>query len=97
VVPLIPSPHITKPRIPMPKPGELVEQPLFAVYRRSCLRAIAACLDAADYRMFSFFANVRTRYVTPDELRVYDPELRSFFNVNTPDDWRDAQRLAMGS
>jgi molybdopterin-guanine dinucleotide biosynthesis protein A len=67
---------------------------LFAVYRRTCLAAIAACLDAGDHRMFSFFAAVRTRYVKPDDLRVLDPDLRSFFNVNTPDDWRAAQQLA---
>lgn len=95
VVPLIPSPLIAKPRVPRPLPGELIEQPLYAVYRRTCLPAITARLAARDYQMFDFLADVRTRYVVPAEMSAVDPDLRSFFNVNTPDDWREAQRLLL--
>jgi molybdopterin-guanine dinucleotide biosynthesis protein A len=37
---------------------------------------------------------VRVRVVTPDEIRPHDPRFRSFANVNTPQDWSDAQRMA---
>jgi len=30
----------------------------------------------------------KVRYVTPDELRPVDPELRSFRNINTPAEYR---------
>jgi molybdopterin-guanine dinucleotide biosynthesis protein A len=29
-----------------------------------------------------------------DEVKVYDPELHAFFNLNTPDDFRQAEAMA---
>lgn len=94
VIPMAPVRHIAKRRFPRPEPGALVEQPLHALYRRACLPAITARLDAGEYQMLSFFADVRTRYAAPEALRPFDPHLLSFFNVNTPDDWLEAQQLA---
>jgi molybdopterin-guanine dinucleotide biosynthesis protein A len=37
--------------------------------------------------------DVRTRYVQEEELRAIDPELRSFFNTNTPEEWAAARQL----
>jgi molybdopterin-guanine dinucleotide biosynthesis protein A len=36
---------------------------------------------------------MRLRTVDEDELRRHHPELRSFRNVNTPEDWAEAQAL----
>jgi molybdopterin-guanine dinucleotide biosynthesis protein A len=44
--------------------------------------------------MTSYLGDVRVREVSETELRVHDPELRSFFNINTPEDLREARRLA---
>jgi hypothetical protein len=33
---------------------------------------------------------VRTRHVDPTEIAHLDPELRSFFNVNTAEEWNRA-------
>ncbi|RLC65778.1 MAG: molybdenum cofactor guanylyltransferase [Chloroflexi bacterium] len=68
------------------KRGELVE-PLHAVYRRTCLPAIGAAIRARQRRIVSFFPHVRVRYVTPEHVTPFDPELRSFRNVNTPAEW----------
>jgi molybdopterin-guanine dinucleotide biosynthesis protein A len=46
--------------------------------------------------MISFLADVDTVRVSEDELRQFDPELRTFFNVNTPDDLAEARRIAGG-
>jgi molybdopterin-guanine dinucleotide biosynthesis protein A len=73
------------------------EQPLHAIYHRRCLPAIEACLAAGQRRVISFMPAVRTRYVQEDELRRVDPELRSFFNANTPEEWAEAQRLLAGN
>jgi molybdopterin-guanine dinucleotide biosynthesis protein A len=67
--------------------------PLHAVYRRSCRAPIEAQLRANDLRMIGFFAHVRTRYVNRADIVRYAPTLRSFFNVNTPEEWALAEQL----
>lgn len=66
--------------------GEQVE-PLHAAYRRTCLPAIESAIRAGRRRIISFFSQVQVRYVTPDEVLPFDPHLRSFRNVNTPEEW----------
>jgi len=34
---------------------------------------------------------VRVRYVTPEDVAPFDPGLRSFRNVNTPEEWESVQ------
>ena len=71
-------------------------QPMHAVYRREpCRDAIAAALARGDRRMISFLDALRVRRVEEAEARALDPELRSFFNINTPDDLAQARRLAV--
>jgi molybdopterin-guanine dinucleotide biosynthesis protein A len=82
------------PELPHPRTFEPVKEPLHAIYRQSCLRAVTARLAADERPMVGFLPDVRVRIVQPDELRVFDPELRSFFNVNTPEDWRVAEELS---
>jgi molybdopterin-guanine dinucleotide biosynthesis protein A len=70
-----------------PGAAEAEPEPLHAVYRRTCLPAIAAALAAGRRRAIAFLADVRVRYVTPDELARFDPQFRSFANINTPNEW----------
>jgi len=70
--------------------GERVE-PLHAAYRRTCLPAIENAVRTGRRRIISFFSQVRVRYATLDEVLPFDPHLRSFRNVNTPEEW-DATR-----
>lgn len=70
---------------------------LHAVYARSCIEPIAAQLQSGDFKIDRFFARVRVRTVDEDELRRHDPSLRSFRNVNTPEDWAEAQALLAGA
>lgn len=69
--------------------GEWLE-PLHAVYRKSCLPAMEAAIRAGKHWAFSFYDEVRVRYVDPAEIKHLDPDLRSFRNINTPDEWRVA-------
>lgn len=66
-------------------------QPLHAVYHRRIAAAIRTCIRQGDLRMISFLPLVRVRLVTGEETARYDPEGLSFFNANTPDDWRAVQ------
>jgi molybdenum cofactor guanylyltransferase len=68
-------------------------EPLHAVYQRTCLVAVEAALARGDSRMISFFPDVRLLPIEPPELTRFDPDGRSFFNINTPDDLAEAERL----
>jgi molybdopterin-guanine dinucleotide biosynthesis protein A len=68
-------------------------EPLHAVYRRACLPAIEAALASEDRRVISFFPRVLVLKVEGAELERLDPDGRSFFNVNTPQDLVEAERL----
>jgi molybdopterin-guanine dinucleotide biosynthesis protein A len=69
--------------------GRWVE-PMHAAYRRTCLPAIEQAIRAGDRRVISFFDAVRVRYLAPAEIADLDPQLRSFVNINTPQDWQAA-------
>lgn len=74
------------------------EQPMHAIYRvAACRAAVRAALEQGRRRMIAFLDDVRTLTVEEPDLRRLDPELRSFFNVNTPDDLAMARQIAGGT
>lgn len=63
-------------------------EPLHALYRPSaCAPAAEAALRAGKRRIVAFYPDVRVHIVPQDDIARWDPEGRSFFNVNTPEDW----------
>ena len=72
------------------------EQPLHALYHRRCLPALHAQLAEGRLRVNYFYDQVRVRRVSEEELRGLDPNLHSFVNANTPDEWRRALDLLAG-
>lgn len=69
-------------------------EPLHALYSARCLPFMERRLQADDLKIARFFDEVRVRYVPEAELRRLDPELLSFFNINTQEDVDRAQALA---
>ena len=67
-------------------------QPLHAVYGKACLQPIARRLESDRLHVVGFFPDVRVREVTAEELAVFDPEGLSFRNLNTPEEFADAER-----
>jgi molybdopterin-guanine dinucleotide biosynthesis protein A len=68
-------------------------EPLHAIYTRNCLPAIKELIDKQGYQIIKFFDNVKVRYVKEEEIRSFDPMLKSFLNVNSPRELMDAGRL----
>ena len=68
-------------------------EPLHAIYTRNCLPAIKRLIDAQGYQIIKFFDNVRVRWVKEEEIRSFDSELKSFLNVNSPEELTKANRL----
>lgn len=67
-------------------------QPLMAVYSKAVLPVLEEQLARGELRPVSLFTKVRTREVTEEEVRRVDPDGTSFFNMNTPADYEEAQR-----
>lgn len=67
---------------------------LHAIYSHNCLQPIRERLDRDELRVISFYQQMRVRYLDETECRPYDPHGLSFFNVNTPAELAEAQRLA---
>jgi molybdenum cofactor guanylyltransferase len=65
-------------------------QPLQAVYRRGVLPLLGEQLARGELRPIQLFDKVRTRRIDEDEIRRFDPEGASFFNMNTPEDYAEA-------
>ncbi len=69
-------------------------EPTHALYSRECLPFIEERLRAEDLKITGFYGGVRVRYVEERDILRFDPELLSFFNVNSPQDLERALALA---
>lgn len=69
-------------------------EPLHAVYKRTrCLPLLRSALAVGEKRMISFFPQVEVLTVEEPDLTRLDPQGLSFFNVNTPQDLAQAERM----
>jgi len=83
----------TAPDVIIPRLGGYTE-PLHALYSRQCLEPMEQLLAQGGGRIVSFFSQVRVRFIEEAQVNHFDPRHRSFFNINTPEDWQRAQRWA---
>lgn len=67
-----------------------VPQVLLAVYPRTLLPLLEACLQCGRRDLRCLLESAPVHYIEEAHLRRVDPQLRSFVNVNTPE---DLQRL----
>ncbi len=65
-----------------------IPQVLFAVYPRTILPIIAERLQAGRRDPRSLLDVVPVRFIDEARLKDVDPDLRSFININTPEDYR---------
>ncbi|HDR15386.1 MAG TPA: molybdenum cofactor guanylyltransferase [Desulfobacteraceae bacterium] len=59
---------------------------LHGLYSKKCLSNIESQIKSGTYQIFRFFSAVSVRFVDDDEVKKWDPALRSFLNINTPDE-----------
>ena len=70
-------------------------EPLHALYRReTCLPAIESAIDADQWKVIAWFPQVKVRILTPDEIKSLDPAGLCFWNLNTPEEFAEAERRA---
>ena len=71
-------------------------QPLCALYRRAPCRIEAEKLIAGgEHTPRALLANVKTRWIRPEELNDLPGAENFFFNMNTPADYEQAQQMLL--
>ncbi|ACZ38452.1 molybdenum cofactor guanylyltransferase [Sphaerobacter thermophilus] len=65
---------------------------LHAIYGKSCLPAIERQLQEGILKVIGFFSQVRVKRIPEEEIRQYDPNLLSFYNANTPEEYEWVRR-----
>lgn len=69
-------------------------QALCTVYSKTCIPFIERQIENGAYKIVDFWGRVRVQAVSARSIRAVDPEMYSFFNVNTPADLEICQRIA---
>lgn len=68
-------------------------QPLCAIYSKRCIKRIEAQIEHESFKIAEIFPKVRVKKVSEASLRSADPDLTSFFNINTQKDLAAAEDL----
>jgi len=70
-------------------------EPLHALYRKeTCLPAIEDAINKDLWKVVAWFPQVKLRTLTLDELKSFDPSGLCFWNLNTPDEFAQAEQRA---
>jgi molybdenum cofactor guanylyltransferase len=62
---------------------------LHAVYSRGCIEPVRRRIGEGRFKVADLLEDVTVRYVREEELHRFDPDLSSFRNVNTPEEWAE--------
>jgi len=65
-------------------------EPLHAVYRKGLIPVMEAQLRMQDRRIRGLFDHIKVRYVMEEEIVRFDPLKRSFRNLNTQKEYKEA-------
>lgn len=68
-------------------------EPLCSVYAKHCLKPITRQLEKQEFRINRTFQKLRIKKLPENILRRHDPDLVSFYNINTPEGLAQAQQM----
>lgn len=70
-------------------------EPLHALYRKeTCLPAIEDAIQKDLWKVIAWFGKVKVRDVSDDEMKMIDPTGLFSWNVNTPEEFSHAEKIA---
>jgi molybdopterin-guanine dinucleotide biosynthesis protein A len=61
-------------------------EPLFALYSKQLASDMEKAILAGNTGLQDFLCQKKVKYITNGEIKNFDPEGRSFINLNTPED-----------
>jgi len=68
-------------------------EPLCAAYSKRCLDSAQYHLEQKKLKIIKTFRKSRIKTISEKVLCEIDPDLRSFFNINTPEDLKRAEEM----
>ncbi len=68
-------------------------EPLCAVYSTKCLKPVEHNLRQQKLKIQEFFKKLRIKRIPEKDLKTIDPDLISFFNINSPADLQRANKF----
>jgi molybdopterin-guanine dinucleotide biosynthesis protein A len=68
-------------------------EPLCAAYSKRCLQPAQLHLEQEKLKIVKAFRKSRIKTISEKVLRKKDPDLLSFFNINSPDDLKRAEEM----
>lgn len=71
--------------------GSLRLEPLHAVYTPGCIHVIERRAAEGRLKLGDLLDALNATYIPEEVVRQHDPAMRSFYNVNTPEDWARLQ------
>jgi molybdopterin-guanine dinucleotide biosynthesis protein A len=77
----------------VPRPAD-VALPTCAVYARRADRIVQSLVDDGERSLRALLDRLTVRWVEDSELRAIDPELQSFMDCDTPEDYARALKIA---
>ncbi len=70
-------------------------EPFHALYRReTCVSAIETAIAADQWKVIAWFPQVKVRMLSSGEIRTVDPSGLCFWNLNTPEEFIQAEEKA---
>lgn len=77
----------------IPRYGDGYIEPLCAIYSKRCLEAIERNLEENIFSVRGIFPHLKVKFVENEEIKKYDPEFYSFFNINYKKDMIEAEKI----
>jgi len=68
-------------------------EPLHSIYSKNCVEAIQELFDHDILRVTAILDKVKVRWVEEEEINTFDFAHRSFMNINTQEDMKNAKLL----
>lgn len=66
-------------------------EPLFAIYSRHAMETVERHVRQEKFKIRRVFKNLRVKIIPASRVLAADPELDTFFNINTPEDLKAAR------
>ncbi|MFZ2330286.1 MAG: molybdenum cofactor guanylyltransferase [Atribacterota bacterium] len=77
----------------IPTYGKELYEPLCAIYSKNCLKIMKQNLKNNILAVRRIFSGCKIRWVKEEEIRLFDSELHSFFNINFQSDFEKAETI----
>lgn len=68
-------------------------QTTFAFYRRSCFQTVSEAIKNGRFSLKGLLKEIKVKYVYEHEMRLFDHDLISFFNINTKEQLEVGRKL----